>query len=103
MEMHDVFHVSLLRPYKTNEKKPPPALLPTGETEYEVETVLDHEDDADNERFYKVKWIGYAIPTWEPEVYLQNSKHLIADYFHRSGKNQSKPKQLSKRGVAKQS
>ena len=87
----------------TDEKKPPPALFPTGETEYKVEIVLDHENNADNEKFYTVKWIGYAIPSWEPEVYLQNSKHLIADYFHRSGKDQSKLKRLSKRGVARQS
>ena len=97
MEMHDVFHVSLLRPYKREGKEPPQALLPTGVTEYEVEAIVDHEDDADNERFYKVKWKGYEEPTWEPEKYLGNSISLISDYFKRSGKDNARPRRLSKR------
>ena len=40
MLMHNVFHVSLLRPYKKGGRPaiaPSPAMLPTGDTEFEVE------------------------------------------------------------------
>lgn len=55
-----MFHTSLLRLYKRQgEDKDndniPPAVLPTGETEHEVDMIIGHEDDADNERFYRVE------------------------------------------------
>ena len=62
-----------------------------------MEKVLDHDDDADNERTYKVKWIGYEIPTWEPETFLRNSKQLIDACFQESGKDRTRPRRLSKR------
>lgn len=97
MEIHDVFHVSLLRPYKQEDTIPPPAVLPTGETEHEVERILDHIDDDDNERFYQVLWKGYSEPTWEPETYLRNCGELISGYFKSSGKENKRPRRLSKR------
>ena len=45
--IHDVFHASLLTPYRKNEAhgpnytRPPPDLI-TGEAEYEVESVINH-------------------------------------------------------------
>jgi hypothetical protein len=45
--IHNVFHATLLRPYKQNETygkhfmEPPPQLL-EGEEVYEVETILNH-------------------------------------------------------------
>jgi hypothetical protein len=52
MRIHDVFHVSLLRPYRRRrgEMGAPPAIMPSGEIQYEVQEVLKHLDDADNER-----------------------------------------------------
>lgn len=101
MEVHDVFHVSLLRPYKTEEGSefPPPALLPDGQIEYKVEAVLRHDDDADNERFYYVKYIGDEVPSWELEVHPLNCKDKIADYFKQSGQTNVRAKRVSKRGV----
>ena len=46
-KIHNVFHATLLRPYKENETygqnypEPPPELL-DGEEVYEVETILNH-------------------------------------------------------------
>ncbi len=99
MEMHDVFHVSLLRPYRRKGGQPPPALLPDGQVEYEVEAILDHNDDVDNERFYHIKWVGYDVPSWETEAFVQkNCKDMIAEYFRKSGKANDRPLRWSKRG-----
>ena len=97
MEMHDVFHVSLLRPYNREGEAIPPALLPDGEYEHEVERIEDHEDDVDNERFYLVKWNGETRTTWEPEVHLRNCQDLIHEYFKRTGKDGTRQRRLSKR------
>jgi hypothetical protein len=55
MRIHDVFHVNLLRPFRRRggEKGAPPALMPSGETQYEVQEILSHLDDTDNERCTK--------------------------------------------------
>ena len=98
MEMHDVFHVSLLKPYKRRGEEPPGATMPDGQTEYEVESILDHDDDVDNKRFYYIKWVGYDIPTWEAEAFVQkNCKQMIAEYFQKLGKPNSWSKRWSKR------
>ena len=67
--MHDVFYISLLRLYKRqgedkNNDNVPPAFLPRGETEHEVDMIIGHEDDADHERFYKVKWQRTSDLSW---------------------------------------
>ena len=82
-----MFHVSLLRPYRRKGGQPPPALLPDGQVEYEVEAILDHNDDVDNERFYHIKWVGYDVPSWETEAFVQkNCKDMIAEYFRKSAR-----------------
>lgn len=87
MLMHDVFHVSLLRPYKrkgnASPEAPPPAILPTGTVEYEVEEIIEHEDDDDKERFFLVKWTGHDRPTWETASNLRNCKGKVKEYFQK--------------------
>ena len=84
MKMHDVFHVSLLRPYH---KRPelgegaPPAVLPNFDLEEEVAEVVDHDDDIDGERWYQVKWVNHGDVTWGPEAHLLNSKEKLKAYF----------------------
>ena len=85
-EVRDVFHGSLLKPYERDGNTSPPALLNDGEYEHELKKTLDHNDDADNERIYKFKWIVYEIPSWETETFLRNSKQLIDACFQESGK-----------------
>jgi hypothetical protein len=72
--IHDVFHASLLRPYKETEQKganytrPPPDIA-QGESEYEVEAIINHRHHGRKQDLqYLLKWKGYpdADNTWEP-------------------------------------
>ena len=72
-QVHDVFHATLLKPYKENEvysknfTRPPPELV-EGEEVYEVETILNHRRQGQGYQYY-VKWRGYPISdaSWELE------------------------------------
>ena len=86
-KIHDVFHASLLTPYKETEvhgpnyTNPPPDLV-DGNEEYEVETILAHRQHR-NQNQYLVKWKGYASAdnTWEPEAHLMpNSTDTLLRY-----------------------
>ena len=90
--LHDVFHVSLLAPYRDNGRvKPPPIPLDVDEDGewYEVEAILDRREvryggrknkrtgRKSRERIkveYCVKWLGYSAEhnTWEPEENLND-------------------------------
>jgi hypothetical protein len=70
MNIHPVFHVSLLEPASNNplqgQKQPnPPPVIIDNEEEYEVEDILDS-----RRRYrrveYLVKWVGDYEPTWQP-------------------------------------
>src|SRR5713226_7280102 len=71
--IHNVFHVSLLSPYRKtdahrpNYSRPPPDLI-EGEEEYEVERVINHRYTGRARTLqYLIKWKGYpeADNTWE--------------------------------------
>jgi Chromo (CHRromatin Organisation MOdifier) domain len=72
--IHDVFHASLLTPYhETKEHGPnfpsPPPDVIEGETEYEVEHILDSRRVGRGHRLeYLIRWKGYseADDSWEP-------------------------------------
>ena len=72
--IHDVFHASLLTPYREtpqhgdNFTRPPPDLVDNLE-EFEVEEVINHRHFGKGRRLqYLIKWKGYptADNTWEP-------------------------------------
>lgn len=73
LRIHNVFHVSLLKPYHSNGKvQPPPVYFINDEVAYEVESILNHRivkrgRKSINE--YLVKWKNYGPEhnTWEPE------------------------------------
>ena len=75
-KIHDVFHASLLSPYKQtnahgpNFSTPPPDLIGS-EEEYKVETIISHKGPP-GRRKYLTAWKGYPSSenTWEPEVNL---------------------------------
>src|SRR6267154_382607 len=63
--IHNVFHASLLLPYKEtsahgpNFERPPPSLIEDAE-EYEVEAVINHRHYGRRRRLqYLIKWKGY--------------------------------------------
>ena len=88
LKLHDVFHVSLLRPYHSDGTvQPPPAILIEGEHEYEVDRIPDHKDkyarSKGTTREYLLKWVGYGPEhdTWEPEVNLLYCQDLLKKYW----------------------
>lgn len=81
--IHNVFHVSLLRAYKSDGRVQPPP-LPTivdGDLTYNVESLVGHRWVTRGKRRklqYLVKWEGYPIEhnTFEP---AENMHHLVED------------------------
>ena len=88
MKLHDVFHVSLLKPYLDDGRTPPPipGVLLEGQDEWEVERVLLHRDvkrGRQVRREYLIKWKGYAPEhnSWEVEADLANALELLQEYL----------------------
>ena len=99
MKMHDVFHVSRLRPYKRRLGMvgAPSAIMPSGETEVEVEEILDHMDDGDNVRWYEVRYADRAI-SWIPERDPTDCRERVKEYFSKRGMScAERPPRLGRR------
>lgn len=85
MRIHNVFHVSLLKPYRPDgcRQPPPMPVMLEGEEWFTVEKILQHRDlevvthcktkrrpkRTQKVREYLIKWAGYSDDhnTWEPE------------------------------------
>ena len=72
IKIHPVFHVSLLKAYRSDGRvqPPPPPVEIEGEPAYLVEQILYHRDvkrGRGSKREYLVKWLGYGVEhnTWE--------------------------------------
>lgn len=86
VRMHDVFHVSALRPYHARGSYQPPPLpeLIDGELEWEVDWVESTRGEG-KRRQYLVHWVGHDYPTWEPECNLTNCAEKVREYWHFKG------------------
>ena len=90
MRIHNVFHVSLLEPYKANtiegrtQPPPPPVEIENGEVEWEVQDILDSKI-LRRRLMYLVDWVGFgpAERTWEPLAHLEHCRDKIDDYHRR--------------------
>jgi hypothetical protein len=76
-QIHNVFHVSLLKPFRSDGRvqPPSPAYVLDDEEWFTIETILDHRDKNTRRkvtREYLVKWQGYGPEhnSWEPESEL---------------------------------
>jgi len=88
--IHNVFHVSLLLPYKEttthgpNFERPPPDLI-EDEEEYEVEAIVNHRYYGHRHQLqYLIKWKGYPSSdnTWEP-LGSVHTEDLVKEYHRR--------------------
>jgi hypothetical protein len=75
LKIHDIFHISLLKSYKTSGKAQPPPPPILDELSFDVERVLTHVVRGSRTRpqnFYLIKWLGYGLEhnSWEPEKNL---------------------------------
>ena len=86
--IHDVFHASLLTPQVITPENGIPAAPPLpelvdGESEFEVEAILQHKFMGRKKEIrYLVQWRGYsrAESTWEPEENLKNAPEVLEGY-----------------------
>ena len=87
-KIHNVFHVSKLKPYKASGRvQPPPVPIEIkGELEYEVERILDKRVTKRHRKRgaveYLVKWLGYGHEhnSWEPAKALANAQELVQTF-----------------------
>ncbi|GBG83578.1 hypothetical protein CBR_g37296 [Chara braunii] len=89
--VHDVYHVSLLRPYRRPSgrfaerpyERPPPIMVDSHE-EFLVSNIIGHRVNDDNPHHveYLVRWKGYPDEeaTWEPLEHLQHARMLVRAY-----------------------
>ncbi len=105
--IHNVFHVSLIKPYRAHPSQqpridpgPPPVQVLDGEPLYKVESIMDHrmvtrrvKKTARGRKKhtkvieYRVRWQGYGAEedTWEPRENLLSCSELIKEYKLKKG------------------
>jgi hypothetical protein len=87
MQIHNVFHVSLIKPYfpDGNESNQPSPVLVDGNIEWEVEKVMDHRDKKRGSKLvreYRIRFKGYtpADDMWLPIENL-NCSEKVHEYW----------------------
>jgi hypothetical protein len=91
--LHDVFHVSLLKPYNSNGRIQPvdPMICDDGQMEFTIERILSHHDIKKRNKLVReflVLWMGQNSEnnSWEPENNIKISQpDVLCDYCHNYG------------------
>jgi hypothetical protein len=96
--VHDVFNVSLLRPYHSRPGQdipvcPPPAKWVDGQPEWEVEAILDHRlsrsrgGESPRVSKFLVRWKNWPPEhdSWEPARNLLHAPDLVREYTLAAG------------------
>ena len=87
MQIHPVFHVSLLKRYLVPDSdvpvRPDPEIV-NGEVEYEVDRILGDRRRRGRQE-YLVRWKGYGPEhdSWEPAENLENAPRVVERYHER--------------------
>jgi len=86
MQTHNVWHVTYLKAYKTDGRKPHPPLpeIIDGELEFEVDCILDHRTRRRGTKQiteYLIHWKGYseAYDLWQDDV--ENTPELVQKHW----------------------
>jgi hypothetical protein len=89
-KIHDVFHSSLLSPFRETDTHGPayPTPIPDiieGEEEFEVEGILKHKVKQGKAHFL-IRWKNCADSedSWEPEDNLTHAKDILREYWART-------------------
>lgn len=65
------------------------------EEAFDVESVIGHKRE-NGKDIYKVKWVGYADPTWEPVSLLDNCSNLIKEFWKNEQKKENQDSDITK-------
>jgi len=93
LQIHDIFHVSLLEKYHKDtiigcRPQPPPlVIIPKGDIKWEVKNILDSKRIGHWRKLqYLVEWEGYGPEqnSWEPMENLKNAPDAVRQFhkFH---------------------
>ena len=106
-KIHDVFHVSLLRPftsptYPGQYLEPPTPIETEQDLEYEVSAIIDSRLSHSGKLEYLVEWLGYEGTqdhvSWEPIDNLSGSTDHITSFHLANPLKPSAPKPTARRG-----
>jgi hypothetical protein len=86
--LHDVFHVSLLKPYNSNGRVQPvdPMICDDGQTEFTIERILSHRDIKKRNKLVReflFQWMGQNTEnnSWEPKNSIKISQpDVLCDF-----------------------
>ena len=105
LKIHPVFHVSLLKAYKSSGRVQPPPVpsnLKSDEDQiYEVERILDDRVTKAGKKEFLIKWAFYGPEnnSWEPMRKLTGCPEALAEYWHMKALKETTPFGKSRPGA----